>query len=289
MVSARQFVNPKDMVLKARKGGYAVPAFNSNGGSYDIIRAAIEAAEELGSPLILQTYQDNLAYRGYNHAAKISALLAEDANIPVALQLDHGHSLPDCQKALEAGYISVMIDGSHLSFDDNVALTKLTVELAREYGAAIEGEIGHIAIQKSEDNIPSLPKTDIEEARTYCRLTGVDYLAIAIGTRHGVIESQTDIDFDLLKTLRSTIDVPLVLHGTSGIPYELLTKCVENGIAKANFGEVFRAPYIKYFDEYIVTLDHQHHPWRIMQACKDRLKEDMKCLIRVLNAEGKGR
>jgi len=277
------------MILKAWEEGYAVPAFNSNGGSYDIIRAAIEAAEELGSPLILQTYQDNLAYRGYDHAAKISALLAEEANIPVALQLDHGHSLQDCRSALEAGYTSVMIDGSNLSFDDNVAITRQTVALARGYGAAVEGEIGHIVIQKGEGHVPAAPKTDIEEAKTYCDMTEVDLLAVAIGTTHGVIECQTDIDFDLLRRLRSAIDVPLVLHGTCGIPQELLARCVKSGIAKANFGEVFRAPYVRYFAEYTDTLDHRQHPWRIMQACKDRLKKDMRCLIHILGAEGKGR
>ncbi len=283
------FVNPKSMVQKAWEDGYAVPAFNSNGGCYDIIRAAVEAAEELGSPLILQTYQDNLAYRGYKHAAEISALLAEEATVPVALQLDHGHSLSDCRGALEAGYTSVMIDVSHLPFEENVALTKQVLQLARKFKAAVEGEVGHIVIQKGDDALPISPKTDIEEAREYCRRTGVDFLAVAIGTRHGVIESQTDIDFPLLKKLRASIEVPLVLHGTSGIPPELLSRCVQNGIAKANFGEVFRVPYIKYFAEYMETLDHQYHPWRIMQACKDRLKEDMKKLIRILGAEGKGR
>ena len=284
-----KFVNPKSMVQKAWEGGYAVPAFNSNGGCYDIIRAAVEAAEELGSPLILQTYQDNLAYRGYKHAAEISALLVDGVTIPVALQLDHGHSLSDCQGALEAGYRSVMIDASSLPFEDNVTLTKQVIQLARRYGAAVEGEIGHIIIQKRGNAFPISPKTDIEEAKEYYRRTKVDFLAVAIGTRHGVIESQTDIDFDLLRKLRDNIEVPLVLHGTSGIPPELLTRCVQNGIAKANFGEVFRVPYIKYFSEYIDTLNHQYHPWRIMQACKDRLKEDMKKLIRTLGAEGKGR
>jgi ketose-bisphosphate aldolase len=284
-----KFVNPKGVVRKARDGGYAVPAFNSNGGCYDIIRAAVEAAEDLGSPLILQTYQDNLAYRGDKHAARISALLAEETTVPVALQLDHGHSLSDCREALEAGYTSVMIDVSHLSFEDNISLTKQVIQLAGRCGAAVEGEMGHIVIQKGGNSLPISPKTDIKEAKEYCRRTGVDFLAVAIGTRHGVIESQRDIDFDLLGKLRAGIEVPLVLHGTSGISPELLAKCVQNGIAKANFGEVFRMPYINYFAEYMDTLNHQYHPWRIMQACKESLKEDMKKLIRILGAEGKGR
>lgn len=283
------FVNPKEMLEKARAGGYAVPAFNSNGGTYDIARAAVEAAEEMGAPLILQTYQNNLAYRGYGHAARLSALVAEGAAIPIALQLDHGHDVAACEEALSAGYTSVMIDGSALPLSENIAVTRQTLELAAKSGAAVEGEIGHIVIQKGEDKVAAAPKTDVDEAREFVKETGVDILAVAIGTTHGVLESQTNIDLDLLRTLCDSVDAPLVLHGTCGIPHALLTKCVENGIAKANFGEVFREPYLKYFGEFLQTMDHQDHPWRVMQACKDRLREDMKALIRALGAEGKGR
>lgn len=283
------FVNPKEMLQQAREDGYAVPAFNSNGGGYDIARAAAEAAEELGAPIIMQTYQNNLAYRGYGHAARITAMVSEGLTVPVAMQLDHGHDSESCGRALEAGYSSVMIDGSALPLAENVAVTREVIAMAREKGASVEGEIGHIVIQGTGKTVEQAPKTDPKEAAKFVSETGVDILAVAIGTTHGVLESQTDIDMELLRTLRDKVDAPLVLHGTCGIPHHLLKECVENGIAKANFGEVFRAPYLKYFDELLKTMDHQDHPWRVMEACKERLKEDMKVLIRVLGAEGKGR
>jgi len=284
-----QLVNPRALLGKARSGGYAVPAFNSNGGSYDITRAAIEAAEELGSPLILQTYQNNLPYRGMLHSRRIAELFLDDIHVPVALQLDHGHDAPSCRAALEAGYTSVMIDGSALPFAENVAVTREVLAMAEDFGAAVEGEIGHIAIRGADGTFDAAPKTDPAEAAEFARRTGVHALAVAIGTTHGIFESQTDIDFDLLTTLRDAVSVPLVLHGTGGVPHNLLTRCVQCGIAKANFGEVFRAPYIDYFLELERTLDHRGHPWKIQRAVKDRLKTDMKALIRALGSEGKGR
>ena len=274
---------------KARGEGYAVPAFNTNGGSYDITRAAVEAAEELSSPLILQTYENNLPYRGCGHSARIAELFAQEATIPIALQLDHGHSPDSCRAALAAGYTCVMIDGSGMPFDENVRVTRQALAIAREAKAALEGEIGHIAIRRADGQVSAAPKTDVQEAREFVKQTGVDFLAVAIGTTHGLFESQTDIDFDLLRVLRESVGVPLVLHGTGGVPLDLLSKCVSSGIAKANFGEVFRAPYIRHFVELSQTMDHRGHPWRIMRAVKDRLKDDMKELIRVLGAEGKGK
>ena len=284
-----ELVNPVQMLEKARQEGYAFPAFNSNGGSYDITRAAIEAAEELGAPLIVQTYENNLPYRGFEHSARTTELFLDDISVPVALQLDHGHSPDSCLQALNAGYTSVMIDGSALPFEENVAVTRKTLEHATPFGAAVEGEMGHITIRDSDGSFEQAPKTDPAEAAACVEKTGVNMLAVAIGTTHGLFESQTDIDFGLLKRLRDEVPAPLVLHGTCGIPHDLLSRCVQCGIAKANFGEVFRAPYIDYFLELSETLDHQGHPWKIMQAVKDRLKDDMHKLIRALGAEGKGR
>ena len=283
-----KLINPVDMVRKAREAGYAVPAFNTNGGSYDITRAAVEAAEELNSPLILQTYENNLPYRGFGHSARIAELFAKEAAIAIALQLDHGHSPDSCRVALAAGYAAAMIDGSGMPFDENVSVTREALAIAREAGAALEGEIGHIAIRGADGEVPAAPKTDIQEAEEFAKQTGLDFLAVAIGTTHGLFESQTDIDLGLLQALRETLDVPLVLHGAGGVPLDLLSKCVSSGIAKANFGEVFRAPYVRYFMDLAQTMDHQGHPWRIMRGVKDRLKDDMKELMRALGAEGKG-
>lgn len=282
-----RFCNTGALVEKAREGGYAVPAFNSNGGTYDIARAAVEAAEELKSPLILQTYEPNAAYRGFEYCALQAAHLAECTTVPIALHLDHGMSLTSALQAISAGYSGVMIDGSHLPLEENIRITKQVIETVRPLGIAVEAEIGHVAGGVHSGGRGRAGCTDPVEAVYFVEQTGVDMLAIANGTVHGIFDLQDDLDLDLVRDLRAKVPVPLVQHGTCGIPDNLLAKLAQAGMAKINFGEGFRSNYITYFKEYADTLDHKGHPWKIMQAVKDRLREDMKTLIRALGSEGK--
>jgi len=277
----------KSLAVRAREQGYAIPAFNTNGATYDITRAAIEIAEEMRSPLILQTYEPNCAYRGFDYMFIQAIHLAQDATIPIALHLDHGASFASAIRAYKAGYTSVMIDGSHLPLAENIELTRKVVQALQPLGITVEAEVGHVAGGVHSTSHAGASTTDPEEAAELVEETGVDMLAVADGTEHGVIELQDNIDFELVKQLRDKIPVPLVQHGTSGIPLELLTRLAKSGMTKINFGEPFRANYIKYFKEYADTLDHKDHPWKIMQAVKDRLKEDMRQLILALGSDGK--
>lgn len=281
------FINAKVLVDRARDEGYAVPAFNTNGGTYEITRAAIEAADELRSPLILQTYEPNLEYRGIKYCVLQAKHLAKTSNIPIALHLDHGSSLSSILRAVSAGYTSVMIDYSHLPLEENIKLTRGVVQAVKPMGISVEAEVGHVTGGVHSSGCQGAPITDPEEAVRLVEETGIDMLAIADGTKHGVFDLQDQIDFDLVRKLRQVVPVPLVQHGTCGIPIELISELVKAGISKVNFGEPFRANYIKYFNEFSATLDHKDHPWKIMQAIKDRLKEDMKEIIRALGAEGK--
>jgi ketose-bisphosphate aldolase len=282
-----RFCSTKELVDKARDEGYAVPAFNSNGGTYDIARAAIEAAEEMRSPLILQTYEPNVAYRGFEFCGIQARHLAEGTTVPIALHLDHGMSLTSALQCVMAGYSGVMIDGSHLPLEENIRLTKQVIEAVRPLGIAVEAEIGHVAGGVHSGGQGKAGCTEPAEAAYFVEQTGVDMLAVANGTLHGIFDLQDDIDLDLVRELKAKVPVPLVQHGTCGIPGDLLTKLAQAGMAKINFGEAFRANYITYFGEYADTLDHKGHPWKIMQAVKDRLKDDMKALIRALGSEGK--
>jgi len=283
-----KFCSAKVLVDRAGDGGYAVPAFNTNGGTYDITLAAIEAAEELRSPLILQTYEPNLAYRGYEYAVTQAALLARDASIPIALHLDHGASLTSVVMAMKAGYTSVMIDYSYLPLEENIRNTRQVVEAMAPVGVSVEAEVGHVAGGAHSSEHAAASITDPDEAVRLVRETGVDMLAVADGTLHGVFDVQDQIDLDLVRELHGRVPVPLVQHGTCGIPLDLVRRLVDAGMAKVNFGEPFRANYIAYFEEYAHTLDHSDHPWKIMTACKNRLKDDMKGIIQALGSEGKG-
>lgn len=296
-----QFVNATSLVRAAKTGGYAVPAFNTNGATYALTRAALEAAQATRSPLILQVYQPNIAYRGFPFfVAQARALCADlGITVPVCLQLDHGKSPAVCREALAAGLTSVMIDGSHESFETNVAWTREVLALARAHGATVEAEIGYVAGNepKAESQVGRVPvperpsfvpgKTTVAEAVAFVEAVPVDLLAVAVGTIHGVYQHQTDIDFGLVAELNAAVDVPLVQHGTGGVSLADLARLAQAGMAKINFGEPFRYTYVQRFGELIDGMEHQWHAWRIDEAIKNELKADMVRIIEAIGAAGR--
>lgn len=296
-----KFVDAAGMVRAAWENGHAVPALNTNGGTYDITRAALEAAQELRSPVIIQVYEPNTAYRGFGYFVRQVGWLCDelDVTVPVALQLDHGKSFDSVVRAMHAGLTSVMFDASHEPLEVNVAETRRVLEVARALGVSVEAEIGYVTGNEPKPDkqigripVPERPPqapgtTDVGEALRFVEQVDVDMLAVAIGTTHGVYQMQTDIDFDLLAKLRSVSPVPLVMHGTSGISIEDLRRLAQDGMAKINFGEPFRYNYIRYFNELTDEMEHLWHAWRIMQEVKNRLKSDMKELLVALGSDGK--
>ena len=296
-----RFVSAKELVLDAQRGGYAVPALNTNGGTYDIARAALEAAQAKQSPVILQVYEPNTEYRGFRHFVELADGLCDElgVTVPVALQLDHGKSFESVVRAMHAGLTSVMFDASHDPIEENVAKTARVLEVARPLGVSVEAEIGYVKGNEPKQEVqigripapekPTIPpcKTEVEEAVQFASETAVDMLAVSIGTTHGVYQRQDAIDFELLKKLREAVEIPLVMHGTSGISLDDLAELSRLGMAKVNFGEPFRYNYIRYFNELADDMEHQWHAWRIMQEVKNRLRADMEELIEALGATGK--
>jgi fructose-bisphosphate aldolase, class II len=289
------------LVSDAQRRGYAVPAVNTNGGTYDIARAALEAAQELNAPLIVQAYEPNLEYRGFRYSMDLLRSLMADLHItvPIAMHLDHGHSFASTVQAMHAGFTSVMLDASHEPLEVNIAETKAVIRVARAIGVSVEAEVGYVKGNEPKKEkqvgctpVPTKPavsgaKTSTAEAIEFVRETEIDMLAVAIGSVHGVYEQQTDLDFELLSQLRRCVSVPLVAHGTCGISLEDLSRLASEGMAKINFGEPFRMTYIRYFRQISDEIEHLWHPWRIMREVRNRLKKDMKDLIRALGADGK--
>jgi len=279
-------VKAKDLVKDASKNHYAVPALNANGATYDLVRAMIEAAEELRSPLIIQAYEHNLDYRGYDYFPYLVDFLARGTRIPMALQLDHGTNIVSIMKAVRAGFTSIMVDCAQETLEENISRTNRAAALLTPLGISVEAEVGNI-IKSSEEEGKSAPTTNVAEVKKFSEEAHVDMLAVAIGTTHGIFEMQTNVDMDLLADIDKVTDIPLVLHGTCGLPYNLVAESVKRGINKVNFGEVFRLNYIKYFNELSRDLDHEGHAWKIMQECKNRLKEDIKEIIKTLGSDGR--
>ncbi len=296
-----KFVNPTPMVKDAQEKGYAVPAFNTNGGVYDIARAALEAAQEASSPLILQVYEPNCAYRGFEYFVYLARFLCDELGItvPVALHLDHGKSFASVMRAIRAGFTGVMLDASHELLEHNIAMSRKVVEAAHPLDVAVEAEVGYVKgnepqkqkrigrIEPPEE--PAVPPafTKIEEATRFVNEVEVDLLAVSVGTTHGVFKRQSGIDFELLGKLRAVVPVPLVQHGTGGISLQDLSLLAKSGMAKINFGEPFRYNFINYFYELTDSMEHLWHPWKIMREAKDRLKKDMRELIKALESEGR--
>ena len=279
-----KLVNAKVLMDAALEKGYAIPALNANGATYDIAAAIMEAANELRSPLIIQAYAPNLEYRGYDYFAELVKFIGRDKDIPVAISLDHGKDLASIMKAIRAGFTHVMFDYASHPIAENIEQTNLVASLVRPLDISLEAEIGNIFISTDGSTAPVTP---VEDVKTFLAAADVDFLAVGVGSTHGIFEKQDAIDFGHIKTVKAASDVPIVLHGTCGVSMEDITHCVKNGMNKINFGEGLRMNYIKYFNEYSKTLDHQHHAWRIMQAAKNRLKEDVKEIIRAVGSDGK--
>lgn len=278
--------NAKHLCDQAAAKGFGIPALNNNGGTYDIGRAIFEAAEELQSPLIAQCYEPNLEYRGFDYAGHLLKYLAADTTIPMAIALDHGKSPQSVLRAVRAGFTHVMIDYADKPLEENVRGTREIIELVRPLGISVEAEIGHI-IKSSDASSQRAPKVSVAEAKEFTAKVDVDLLAVAVGTTHGIFKEQHGMDFGLMSQIRAAVTPPLVLHGTCGISLPDISRCVKAGMTKINFGEGLRMNYIRYFNELSQTLNHEHHVWRIARAAKDRLKEDIKEIIRAVGSEGK--
>ena len=278
--------NAKNLCDQAADKGFGIPALNNNGGSYDIGRAIVEAAEELRSPLIIQCYEPNLEYRGFDYAGQLIRFLAAETTVPIAIALDHGKTPQSIVRAVKAGFNHVMIDYADKPLDENIRGTQAIIDLVRPLGISVEAEIGHI-IKSSDASGQRAGTVTVEEAKEFASRVDVDLLAVAVGTTHGIFKEQHGIDFALISKIRAAVRQPLVLHGTSGVSMADISKSVKAGMTKINFGEGLRMNYIRYFNELTDTLDHEHHAWRIERAAKDKLKEDLKEIIRAVGSDGK--
>ena len=225
-------VNLCDVLKKAQKGKYAVGLFNTT--DTDMLQGVIEAAEELGSPVILGTAEVLLPYGELKLIAPSVIAAAKRASVPVVVHYDHGLTFERCIEALKLGFTSVMFDGSTKDYDDNIAATREIVKIAHAMGATVEGEIGHVGEAASGDEALTDMYTTPEEAASYLEATGVDALAVAIGSAHGVYKKKPMLNIARLKEIRAKVDVPLVLHGGSGLSDDDFRTTVREGIAKVN-------------------------------------------------------
>ncbi len=300
----------KEVLDKARREGYAVPSFNTN--NLETTQAILEVAEELRAPVFIQVSDGARKYAGMENLANLVRDMASRVRVPVVLHLDHGSSYRMIIEALRAGFTSVMIDASHHPFAENVAETKKVVEAAHAVGVSVEAELGRL--QGIEDNIQVSAAeaflTDPEEAERFVVETGIDYLAIAIGTSHGAYKGKGRpyIDHPRLEAIARRVAIPLVLHGASGVPPWLkerllatgaelkeatgihdedIRKAIPNGIAKINIDTDLRLAMTLGIREVVLNNPKEFDPRKIIGQGRSYMKEVIRQKFELMGTVGR--
>lgn len=225
-------VNMKQLLTEAQKDKWAVGSFSVS--NMEMVLGVLKAAEETNSPVILQIAEVRLKQSPLEIIGPLMVAAAKSAKVPVAVHFDHGLTIDKIKTALDIGFTSVMFDGSHLSLEENIKQTKITVDLAKKYDAAVEAEIGCVGGSEDGSEDLAINCTSSAEAQKFATQTGVDALAIAIGNAHGNYKDTPHLRFDILEKVRDCVEIPLVLHGGTGILPEEFIRCRENGIKKIN-------------------------------------------------------
>ncbi|EGT4510185.1 tagatose bisphosphate family class II aldolase [Cronobacter sakazakii] len=280
-------ISSKNLLLKAQHEGYAVPAFNIH--NLETLQVVVETASEMRAPLIVAGTPGTFSSAGTENLLALAAAMARHYNHPLAVHLDHHEKLADIQSKVMAGARSVMIDGSSLPFDDNVALVKNVTSFCHRYDASVEAELGRLGGQEDdlvvEDN--DARYTNPAQARDFVELTGIDSLAVAIGTAHGFYHAEPRLDFARLADIRAVVDVPLVLHGASGLPAADIQRAISLGICKVNVATELKAAFSaglkRYFHDHPDASDPRHY----MQPAKAVMKEVVRQVIHRCGCEGK--
>lgn len=267
-------VTTKEILKKAQEGKYAIGAFNVE--NMEMVMAVIEAAEELNSPVIMQTTPSTVKYAGLDYYLYNVSSAAKKSIVPVAMHLDHGSSFDLAMQALRSGYTSIMIDGSHSVFEENVEITKRVVDACKPSSIPVEAELGKVGGKEDDLDGGCGGYTDPKEAKEFVERTNVDSLAVAIGTAHGVYDGIPKLDLDRLSEIRELVDVPLVLHGASGLSEEAIKESIKRGICKVNFATELRISYTegvrKTLEENPETIDPKKYGKVAMGNVKELVK-----------------
>lgn len=278
-------VTSKEMLLKAQQGGYAVGAFNVE--NMEMVKAVIAAAEELNAPVMLQTTPSTIKYGTVETYAAIVAAEAKKASVPVCLHLDHGNSYELAMQCLENGYTSVMIDGSHEDFEGNISVTRKVTEAAVEKGIPVEAELGKVGGKEDDLEAEADTNTDPMEAKEFVERTGIDSLAVAIGTAHGFYVGTPVLDKERLSEIRKVVEVPLVLHGASGLTDQDVRDCVSRGICKVNFATELRKAYTDAVKKLIQEDPKVYDPKAFGKVGMAAVKELVMGRMKVCGCDGK--
>lgn len=280
-------VTSKELLLDAQKNGYAVGAFNTN--NLEITQAIVRAAEVKKAPILVQISAGALKYAGAEFLPMMVAKAATLASVPVAIHLDHGPDFKTVMLCLRQGFTSIMRDASKLPYDENVAEVRKVVEACHAIGIPVEAEIGkiggaeeHVVVSEREASM-----SDPDECARFVADAGFDFLAVAIGNAHGFYKGEPKLDFARLEEIRSKVDIPLVLHGASGIPDHQITMAVERGICKINIDTEVRNAFIRTMQAYTAKNPDQIDPRKVFAPCIDAMQAVVEHKIEIFKSAGR--
>lgn len=266
-------INSNEILLKAFNEGYAIPQFNIT--NLEWIKYILEKCNELRSPVILGASEGAIKYMGgYSVVYNLVNSLYKELNIviPVVLHLDHGTSIESCKKAIDSGFTSVMIDASKYELNENIRITKDVVDYAKLKNVSVEAEVGSIG--GIEDNIAAnIRYADVEDCYTFVKSTTVNSFAPALGTVHGFFKGELNIDFNRMKKIKEKVNMPLVLHGGTGVPEELIKMSISNGISKINIDTELKSAWNKAVREFMIDNEKEYDPRKIIGSGEKAIKE----------------
>ncbi|MFB0501105.1 MAG: class II fructose-1,6-bisphosphate aldolase [Candidatus Bathyarchaeia archaeon] len=282
------FVTNSVLLRKAQEEGYAVGAFNAN--NMEIVQAIIETAEEEKAPVILQASQGAIKYAGIDYITAMVKVASEKASVPVSLHLDHGTDFDQVIRCIRAGFSSVMFDGSKLPLKENMAITRKVVETAHTVEVSVEGELGRIAGVEDQVSVEAREAmmTDPKEAFEFVEQTGVDALAIAVGTVHGMRKREAKLDINRIRETRNLVEVPLVLHGASGVPDDEVQRAIKAGICKINIDTELRKAFVRGITAFLKENPDEIDPRKILSRAKAEMKGAVREKMRLFGCSGKG-
>ncbi|MFA6296630.1 MAG: class II fructose-bisphosphate aldolase [Patescibacteria group bacterium] len=276
-------ISSQILLKKAQQEHYAVGAFNTS--DLEITKGIVSASEEMNSPIILQTSEGEIVHSGKDIFFNAMKIFAEKSKTPINLNLDHGKSFEMCKWAVDIGYNSVMIDGSKLSLDENIKLTKQVVDYAHERSVVVEGEIGLVPTPDKGEEVKIL-KADPNECKKFVEETGLDFLAVGIGNVHGENKGKPILDFERLSEICKVVSIPLVLHGGSGISDLDIKKAISMGICKINVNTELRQAFVKSLRESLEDED-VIKPYDIMEPVEDVIKKVVEKKIEIFGSKNK--
>lgn len=277
------------MLKSARKAGYAVGAFNPV--DYASMKAIVCAAEEEDAPVIVQISAKTVRYYGHEALAGWMRQLAEKSPVPITLHLDHGKDLEMIRRCIETGWTSVMVDASHLPFEENLATSRKVMEMAAPANVGVEAELGEIGGVEEEIAVGQADAhlADPEKAETFCRELDLAVFAPAVGTAHGVYKGEPNVAFDLIDEISRRTNMPLALHGGTGLSDQVIQRCIKLGCAKVNISTNLKYAFIDGFADYHRANPEDYEPLRVLAAQFQRMKELVREKLRQFGSSGKGR